>query len=110
MLCVLATWGMLLFSVYVVAFVLLRPTPFEQCLSASKVLTSLAFATLAGELSWSGTKASCDFSGGVWLCPVWCAAGLVASDLPARMAMKACKHPLKHSAYAHTYTRVSRMY
>ena len=50
MLCVLATWGMLLFSVYVVTFVLLRPTPFEECLSAPKVLTSLAFAALAGEL------------------------------------------------------------
>eukprot|EP00752_Nemacystus_decipiens_P011013 g9786.t1 len=48
MLCVMATWAMLLFSVYVVTFVLLRPTPFEQCLSAPKVLTSLAFVALAG--------------------------------------------------------------
>ncbi|CAN0200891.1 unnamed protein product, partial [Scytosiphon promiscuus] len=47
-LCVLATWSMMLFSVYVVAFVLLRPTPLEECLSAPRVLTSLAFATLAG--------------------------------------------------------------
>ena len=49
-LCVLATWSMLLYSVYVVAFVLLRPTPFEQCLTAPKVVTSLAFAALAGTL------------------------------------------------------------
>lgn len=47
-LCVLATWSMLLFSVYMVTSVLLRPTPFEQCLSAPKVLTSLAFVSLAG--------------------------------------------------------------
>ncbi|CAB1111799.1 unnamed protein product [Ectocarpus sp. CCAP 1310/34] len=46
-LCVLATWSMLLFSVYMVTSVLLRPTPFEQCLSAPKVLTSLAFVSLA---------------------------------------------------------------
>eukprot|EP00903_Cladosiphon_okamuranus_P005460 g5445.t1 len=48
MLCALATWGMLLFSIYVVTFVLLRPTPLEECLSAPKVLTSLAFTALAG--------------------------------------------------------------
>lgn len=43
---------MMLFSVYVVAFVLLRPTPLEECLSAPKVLTSLAFAALAGKLGY----------------------------------------------------------
>ncbi|CAN0475500.1 unnamed protein product, partial [Hapterophycus canaliculatus] len=47
-LCVLATWSMMIFSVYVVSFVLLRPTPLEECLSAPRVLTSLAFAALAG--------------------------------------------------------------
>lgn len=48
LLCVVATWVMILYSVYTVAFVLLRPTPFEECLSPAKVLTSLAFAAVAG--------------------------------------------------------------
>lgn len=52
-LCVLATWAMMLFSVYVVAFVLLRPTPVDECLSAPKVLTSLAFIALAGKQALS---------------------------------------------------------
>lgn len=46
----MATWGMLSYSVYVVAFVVLRPTPLEECLSASRVLVSLAFAAVAGKI------------------------------------------------------------
>ena len=48
LLCVLTTWVMVLFSVYVVVFVLLRPVPLEECFSVTKLMISLLYTAIAG--------------------------------------------------------------